>query len=317
MQLTVKKLVLAGFSLGLTLPATALDIPDAVGGSDCLACHAPTSELVGPSLQSLAKKYKGRSTAGMVKALRKGGKGHRAHPYLSQSEAEKAMNWIKGLKDADFVEKDSGEEEDSTPAGLKIMQGSDCLACHKQSGKLVGPSFDDIKKKYGKADVAGLAKKVIEGGSGVWGALAMTPHAGMSTEDATSAVEYILGLGAAPAKKAASKKKAAPKAEKKAAAPAKKAAAPEKKASSAVDPAKAKALLNGSDCMACHQATAKVVGPSWKMIAEKYGKDGDVAPIAKKIKEGGSGAWGAMPMTPHPNFSDEELNTMVKYILSF
>jgi cytochrome c len=85
----------------------------------------------------------------------------------------------------------------------------------------------------------------------------------------------------------------------------------------AADATKAQALMKGSDCMACHAVETKLVGPSYKDVAKKYKGNGDaVAMLVKKVKAGGSGNWGAIPMTPHPNLKDEDVKTMVEWILS-
>ena len=78
--------------------------------------------------------------------------------------------------------------------GLALIEGADCLTCHKMDTKLVGPSYQDVAGKYTEADVDLLATKIIEGGKGVWGEIPMTPHAGMSPENAKKMVEYILTL---------------------------------------------------------------------------------------------------------------------------
>lgn len=80
--------------------------------------------------------------------------------------------------------------------GLSVLAQSDCLTCHKVDETLTGPSYRDVANKYGGADtaVAYLSKKIIEGGSGVWGTVMMTPHAGISQADAEAMVKYILLL---------------------------------------------------------------------------------------------------------------------------
>ncbi|WP_073180130.1 c-type cytochrome [Cruoricaptor ignavus] len=78
--------------------------------------------------------------------------------------------------------------------GEALVKGSDCLSCHKVDAKLVGPSYQDIAKKYTEADTEMLAQKIIEGGQGHWGDIPMTPHAGLSKENATKMVQYILSL---------------------------------------------------------------------------------------------------------------------------
>ena len=81
----------------------------------------------------------------------------------------------------------SPEEE-----GKKLVEGTDCLSCHKIDSKLVGPSYHDVAAKYTEADIDMLANKIIEGGKGNWGEIPMTPHAGLSPENAKLMVKYIL-----------------------------------------------------------------------------------------------------------------------------
>ena len=78
--------------------------------------------------------------------------------------------------------------------GLALIEGMDCLTCHKTDARLVGPSYQEIADKYTDADIEMLATKIIEGGKGNWGEIPMTPHAGMSKENAKKMVEYILTL---------------------------------------------------------------------------------------------------------------------------
>ena len=78
--------------------------------------------------------------------------------------------------------------------GLVLIEGADCLTCHKVDSKLVGPSYQEVADKYTTADVDMLADKIIAGGVGVWGQIPMTPHAGMSKDNAKKMVEYILTL---------------------------------------------------------------------------------------------------------------------------
>lgn len=86
-------------------------------------------------------------------------------------------------------------------------------------------------------------------------------------------------------------------------------------AAHAADAAKAAALIKGSDCMACHAEATKLVGPSYKEVAKKYDA-GATGMLVKKVKAGGSGNWGAVPMTPHPNMKDEDIKVIVDWILS-
>lgn len=76
-------------------------------------------------------------------------------------------------------------------------------------------------------------------------------------------------------------------------------------------------LIASSDCVACHKEEEKLIGPGYKEVAAKYEpNDTTVTYLANKIIQGGAGNWGNVPMTPHPQFSEEEASKMVRYILS-
>lgn len=79
-------------------------------------------------------------------------------------------------------------------AGLAIEVKQNCNTCHKIDEKLIGPSYKDIANKYENSDeiVSKLAKKVIEGGQGVWGEVPMAAHPELSEADAKAIVKYIL-----------------------------------------------------------------------------------------------------------------------------
>jgi len=77
------------------------------------------------------------------------------------------------------------------------------------------------------------------------------------------------------------------------------------------------AAIAKSDCLTCHNVADKINGPAYRDVANKYANAGDtiVAHLAKKIIEGGNGVWGEVPMIPHPQLSQAEAETMVKYVL--
>ncbi len=76
------------------------------------------------------------------------------------------------------------------------------------------------------------------------------------------------------------------------------------------------ALLKKHNCTACHQTDKKVVGPSYKDVAKKYKGQADaVAKLSEKVKKGGSGVWGPIPMPPNPAVSDADIKKMVEYIV--
>ncbi len=76
-------------------------------------------------------------------------------------------------------------------------------------------------------------------------------------------------------------------------------------------------LAQAKGCMACHQLEVKVVGPAYKDVAAKYKGDADApAMLAAKVRNGGVGTWGQIPMPPQPTLSDEEINSLVAWILA-
>ncbi|MEJ5051456.1 c-type cytochrome [Chryseobacterium culicis] len=78
--------------------------------------------------------------------------------------------------------------------GLQLIEGTDCLTCHKIDSKLIGPSYQEVAAKYTETDLDMLAQKIIDGGKGNWGEIPMTPHTGLSKENARQMVKYILSL---------------------------------------------------------------------------------------------------------------------------
>nr|WP_089319559.1 ThuA domain-containing protein [Pontibacter ummariensis] len=80
--------------------------------------------------------------------------------------------------------------------GLTLIEGSDCKACHGLDKKSIGPSYKQVALKYkgDKAAADQLVKKVISGGSGVWGEVSMSAHPQLSQADAREMVNYILSL---------------------------------------------------------------------------------------------------------------------------
>ena len=79
---------------------------------------------------------------------------------------------------------------------------------------------------------------------------------------------------------------------------------------------KALELVANSDCRTCHLIDEKNIGPAWRDVANKYaGQDSAVEYLAHKIKNGGSGVWGDVPMAPHPDMPEEDAETLAKYVL--
>jgi cytochrome c len=85
--------------------------------------------------------------------------------------------------------------------GLELIGSSDCTTCHRLhqagAGSTIGPAYDQVAAKYHPAadtTVDRLVKKIISGGSGVWGTTPMTPHPALSADTVKTMVTYILSL---------------------------------------------------------------------------------------------------------------------------
>ena len=78
------------------------------------------------------------------------------------------------------------------------------------------------------------------------------------------------------------------------------------------------ALAKKSGCLACHGVDKKVLGPGFKDVAAKYKGDPSAeGKLVTKVKVGGSGVWGPMPMPANsPQVKDADIKTIVKWILS-
>jgi cytochrome c len=82
--------------------------------------------------------------------------------------------------------------------------------------------------------------------------------------------------------------------------------------------AETEAAMNKAGCMACHTKDKKLIGPSFKDIAAKYKGQGDAATkLADKVRKGGSGVFGPVPMSPNgaDKISDKDLKEAVELIL--
>ena len=76
-------------------------------------------------------------------------------------------------------------------------------------------------------------------------------------------------------------------------------------------------LAKQKACLACHQIDKKLVGPAYKDIAAKYKTDKDAEKkLAAKVRAGGTGVWGQIPMPANPSVSEAEAATLVKWILA-
>jgi len=76
-------------------------------------------------------------------------------------------------------------------------------------------------------------------------------------------------------------------------------------------------LAKAKNCTACHAIDKKLIGPAYKDVGAKYVSDKDaLARLTKKVREGGVGVWGQIPMPANPQVSADEAATLVKWVLS-
>jgi cytochrome c len=77
------------------------------------------------------------------------------------------------------------------------------------------------------------------------------------------------------------------------------------------------ALAQKNACMSCHGVDKKIVGPAYKEVAAKYkGDKTAAAKLEAKVKAGGKGVWGQIPMPPNPQVSDKDLKEIIAWVLS-
>lgn len=76
-------------------------------------------------------------------------------------------------------------------------------------------------------------------------------------------------------------------------------------------------LAQKSGCLACHAVDHKVIGPAYKDVAKKYAGDKtQAARLYAKVKNGGGGVWGQIPMPPNSAVSEGDIKTLVDWVLS-
>lgn len=75
-------------------------------------------------------------------------------------------------------------------------------------------------------------------------------------------------------------------------------------------------LAKSKNCLACHAVDKKLVGPAYKDVAAKYANDkGAEARLIERVKRGGGGVWGPIPMPANPQVSDSEVKQLVQWVL--
>ncbi len=114
----------------------------------------------------------------------------------SKKEEPKEEKSEEAYDDFEEAEPKSESSDDLIAQGKTLVDASDCKTCHHPTNKIIGPSHTDVAKKYDftKASISLLAGKIINGGSGVWGEIPMSPHTDISQGDAEKMAMYVLSL---------------------------------------------------------------------------------------------------------------------------
>jgi cytochrome c5 len=143
----------------------------------------------------------------------------------------------------------------------------------------------------------------------------MANHSGGTLKEPPPAVASSQ-VAAAPAAQAPASAQAAPAAAP-AKAPAPAAAPAPAPRSGTLDPASGTAMMQKYGCSACHAVDKKIVGPAYQDVAAKYqGDKGASAKLVQKVKAGGSGVWGQIPMPPNAAVPDADVKALVDWILT-
>lgn len=76
-------------------------------------------------------------------------------------------------------------------------------------------------------------------------------------------------------------------------------------------------LAKKNGCLACHGLDTKMVGPSWRDVGKKYAGVADAeARLVTKVRKGGKGVWGEVPMPPNVTVKEVDVRTLVQYVLT-
>jgi cytochrome c551/c552 len=105
-----------------------------------------------------------------------------------------SVDYIEGFDKAAIA---TGHQQgQANIVGKNLVMSLDCKSCHKESEKSIGPAYRDVARKYGRDAKANsyLAEKIIRGGAGVWGEVAMPAHPTLSQSDVQQITSWILSL---------------------------------------------------------------------------------------------------------------------------
>lgn len=118
--------------------------------------------------------------------------GSSADGTIPHNNVKVTFNYIP--EGEDMIKATLGHQQNVVPEGKKIIDGTDCRACHAANEKVNGPSYMEIAEKYSKDDRNYLIDRVKKGGSGVWGESLMSAHPQLEVEEIGKMIDYILSM---------------------------------------------------------------------------------------------------------------------------
>ena len=205
-------------------------------------------------------------------------------------------------------------------SGEQVYQAV-CKTCH-EAGLAGAPKFGD-KAAWSARINAGIEALYA---SAIKGKNAMPPRGGspdLSDLELERAVVYMANRSGASfreppaATSPAPVGSSAPTVAAAAAAPSPAAAVAPPASAAPLDLAGATALMQKDGCAACHAVDKKIVGPAYQDVAAKYRGDKDaLAKLVQKVKAGGAGVWGTIPMPPNAQAPDTDVRALVSWILT-
>jgi cytochrome c5 len=242
-------------------------------------------------------------------------------PPGSQDAETGVLNRIKPV--GEVTVSDATAPQDSM-TGERVYQEV-CKVCH-EAGLVGAPKLGD------KAAWAPRIKRGIDAlyASAINGKDQMPPKGGnrnLSDIEVQRAVVYMANRAGAkfneapaapaPAAATASTPAAAATAPVAAITPPASAAAAAVKPGAPLDLKAGEALMQKDGCAACHGIDKKIVGPAYLDVAAKYKGDAGALPkLTQKVKAGGAGVWGQVPMPPNPQVPDDDIKALVSWILA-
>ena len=202
-----------------------------------------------------------------------------------------------------------GTRENIT-VGANLFGAMNCDGCHGGGAPgWVGPSLIDGRWRYGGAEEEVFSSIYFGRPKG------MPAYGGVIGSDGVWMLVTYLKAQAVPDVVPTTFYEGMERATQTAAAPP---ASPAPAATTPKGPSKTpEQMLAQYGCVACHQLDKKVIGPSFKDVAAKYKGQPDAASrLAAKVKNGGSGVWGSVPMPPNPQVPDADVHALVQWVLS-